>query len=290
MVKNENGWLSYMSINEIIEILSYPFMARAIIVGILISLCASLLGVILVLKNYSLIGHGLSDVGFASISIAVACGFSPIYLSTPIVILASFVIMYISQSKKINGDIAIGIFSTGSLALGVIVTAISNGLNMDVYAYMFGSILSMNNTDVFMSIILSAVVLTLFILFYNRLFIVTIDESFAKSIGINIQFYQFLISLLTALTVVIGIRMMGTLLISSLIIFSAFIAKKFVRSFKSLMFLSATISILCFLIGVLVSLLLNIPTGASIVIVNIIVLIISFIISKISDSISLCKN
>lgn len=261
-----------MNINEIIDILSYPFMIRAIIVGILVSFCAALLGVILVLKRYALIGHGLSDVGFAALSLATAIGVSPIYIATPIVIFASFIIMYISQSKKINGDIAIGIFSTGALSFGVIITAFSRGFNMDVYSYMFGSILAMNRTDLFVSLFLSVIVIFVFILFYNRLFIISSDENFARAIGINIRFYQFLISLLTAVTVAVGMRMMGTLLISSLIIFPAFIAKKLVRSFKYLVILSALFSIFCFVFGLIASLIFDLPTGAGIVLVNIIVL------------------
>lgn len=276
-----------MNINDFVNALAYPFMSRAIVVGVLVSLCASLLGVILVLKRYSLIGHGLSDVGFASLSLAMAVGVSPVLVATPLVIIASFIIMYVSQSKKINGDVAIGIFSTSALAFGVIVTALSEGFNMDVYSYMFGSILAMSQTDVTMSIILSVVVLSIFAVFYNRLFIVTADEDFAKAIGVNITFYQFLISFLTALTVVIGMRMMGTLLISSLIIFPAIIAKKFVRSFKYLVILSAFFSIICFLCGMLISFLFNLPTGAGIVLVNIITLLLSSIITNISGKISL---
>lgn len=270
-----------MNINELINIFSYPFMTRAIIVGILVSLCASLLGVILVLKRYALIGHGLSDVGFASLSLATAIGVSPVYIATPIVIFASFIIMYISQNKKINGDIAIGIFSTSALSFGVIVTAFSKGFNMDVYSYMFGSILAMTQTDVIMSIILSIIVISLFVVFYNRLFIITADEDFARATGINIAFYQFLIAFLTALTVVIGMRMMGTLLISSLIIFPAFIAKKFARSFKTLVILSAFFSVFCFIFGILISFLFNLPTGAGIVLINVIVLFFSSIINAV---------
>lgn len=271
-----------MELTEIINIFSYPFMKRALIIGILISICASLLGTILVLKKYSLIGHGLADVGFASVSLAVAVGISPMYVATPVVILASFIIMYVSQSKKINGDVAIGIFSTGALAFGVIVTALSKGLNMDVYSYMFGSILSMSKADTTLSVFLSIIVLGMFIIFYNRLFLITSDEIFAKAIGINITFYHFLISFLTALTVVVGMRMMGTLLISSLIIFPAFIAKKIARSFKSLVISSAVISVICFVFGILLSFVCNIPTGASIVAANILLLIVVSIAKRIN--------
>ena len=276
-----------MNINEFLSVLSYPFMSRAIIVGILVSLCASLLGVILVLKRYSLIGHGLSDVGFASLSLAMALGISPVLVATPLVIIAAFVIMYVSQSKKINGDVAIGIFSTSALAFGVIITALSQGFNMDVYSYMFGSILAMSQIDVAMSIVLAIVVISIFIIFYNRLFLVTSDEDFAKAIGVNITFYQFLISFLTALTVVIGMRMMGTLLISSLIIFPAFIAKRFVSSFKHLVILSAFLSLFCFICGMIISFFFNLPTGAGIVLVNVVTLCISSVITRIFSRVNL---
>ncbi len=270
-----------MSFDEFFSVLSYPFMIRAIIVGVLVSFCASLLGVILVLKRYSLIGHGLSDVGFAALALALAVGASPIYVATPIVIAASFVIMYVSQNKKINGDVAIGIFSTGALSFGIIITAISKGFNMDIYSYMFGSVLAMSSFDVVVSVALSVVVIATFAIFYNRLFIVTADEDFARAIGINVTFYQFLISFLTALTVVVGMRIIGTLLISSLIIFPAIIARRFVRSFKYLVLLSALISVFCFILGILISFFYNLPTGAGIVLVNIILLAVSAFVSSI---------
>ncbi len=275
-----------MSLDELFSVLSYPFMIRAIIVGVLVSFCASLLGVILVLKRYSLIGHGLSDVGFAALALALAIGASPIYFATPIVIAASFIIMYVSQNKRINGDVAIGIFSTGALSFGIIITAISKGFNMDIYSYMFGSVLAMSSFDVVVSVILSIVVIATFVIFYNRLFIVTADEEFARAIGINVTFYQFLISFLTALTVVIGMRMIGTLLISSLIIFPAIIARRFVRSFKYLVALSALISVFCFIWGILISFFFNLPTGAGIVLVNIILLALSSFFSTIFSRIN----
>lgn len=270
-----------MSFDDLLSVLSYPFMIRAIIVGVLVSFCASLLGVILVLKRYSLIGHGLSDVGFAALALALAVGASPIYVATPIVIAASFVIMYVSQNKRINGDVAIGIFSTGALSFGIIITAISKGFNMDIYSYMFGSVLAMSSFDVVVSVALSVVVIATFVIFYNRLFIVTADEDFARAIGINVTFYQFLISFLTALTVVVGMRMIGTLLISSLIIFPTIIARRFVRSFKYLVLLSALISVFCFIFGILISFFYNLPTGAGIVLVNIILLAVSAFVSSI---------
>lgn len=257
---------------QFIEALSYPFVQRAVVAGVMISLCAALLGVILVLKRYSLIGHGLGDVGFASTALAVALGLPVMAVSIPIVIVAACLIMFWSQRSKTGGDTAIGMVATGALSIGVIITAMSSGFNVDVNGYMFGSILAMSKEDVIFSVILSIAILILFVLFYNRLFLITFDENFAKASGINVGFYQFLIALLTALTVVMGMRMMGSLLISSLIIFPAVIARKLVASFKAVAVLSVILSVVCFLAGLVLSFKLNLPTGASIVMVNLAVL------------------
>ena len=155
---------------QLIEALSYPFVQRAIAAGVMISLCAALLGVILVLKQYSLIGHGLGDVGFASTSLAVALGLPVMAVSIPIVVVAACLIMFWSQRSKTGGDTAIGMVATGALSIGVIITAMSSGFNVDVNGYMFGSILAMSRDDVVFSVVLSIVILVLFILFYNRLF------------------------------------------------------------------------------------------------------------------------
>ena len=263
-----------MTFGEITEIFKYPFVSKAVLAGILVALCAALLGVVLVLKHYSLIGHGLADVGFASLSIALALGLSPMAVSMPLVIIASFIIMTYSQKKGISGDVALGIVTTASISTGVIITAATNGFNIDVYNYMFGSILAMQNIDIIISVALAFVVIGLFVFFYNKIFLITSDESFAIALGINVTLYQFLISFLTALTVVIGMRMMGTLLISSLIILPSVTAKKISRSFKSLVILASAISVVCFMSGIIASFAFNLPTGASIVAVNVILLII----------------
>ena len=247
-------------------------MTRALIVGVMVSLCASILGVILVLKRYSLIGHGLAEVGFAALSVALAFDLPPLYVSTPLVIAASFVIMFVSQRNKVGGDVAIGIAASAALAFGVLVTALTRGMNLDVCAYMFGSILAMTKEDVVLSVALSLFVTGLFVLFYNRLFLITYNEDYARSMGINVTLYQFLISFLTALTVVLGMRMMGTLLISSLIILPAVTARRLVSSFLALVVLSACISLICFTVGLALSFIGNLPTGASIVSVNVAVL------------------
>lgn len=256
---------------ELINLLSYPFMTRALVTGTAISFCAALLGVILVLKRYSMIGHGLADVAFCAVSLAVALGLSPsqhIFVTLPVVVAASFVIMSLTR-KGGKGDVAIGMVSTGALSLGIIITSLSKGFNVDVYNYMFGSILASSVYDMYMSLILVTVVLIMFIVFYNRLFLITYDESFAEASGISVNFYQFLISFLTALTIVIGMRIMGTLLISSLIIFPAVTSRRMVKSFRALVVLSSVISVICFLIGLFASYTLDLPTGASIVAANI---------------------
>ena len=255
---------------KLIEIAKYPFVIRAFAAGVLISLCAALLGVILVLKHYSLIGHGLADVGFAAMSAAAAFGLSPMAVSVPAVITASFIIMAYSQKKGVAGDAALGIVAAASIALGVIITSVKKGFNTDVYNYMFGSILAMSFADIIISLVLAVVVIGLFILFYNRIFLITVDETFASASGINVNLYQFLISFLTALTVVVGMKMMGTLLISSLVIIPAATAKKISRSFKSLVVNSSIISVICFILGMISSVLFDIPTGAGIVAASVI--------------------
>lgn len=261
------------NVAQLTEFFSYPFVVRALVTGTAIALCAALLGVILVLKRYSMIGHGLADVAFAAVSLAVALGLSPskhILVTLPVVVAASFVIMSLTRTGA-KGDVAIGMVSTGALAAGVIITSLAKGFNVDVYNYMFGSILASTDYDMYLSLALVAVVLIVFAVFYNRLFLITYDESYALSSGISVNFYQFLISFLTALTIVIGMRIMGTLLISSLIIFPAVTSRRLVKSFKSLVIVSAAVSVLCFWAGLFLSYFADLPTGASIVASNIVV-------------------
>ncbi len=267
---------------DLIDLLSYTFMQRAILCGIVISFSAALIGVILTLKNYSMIGHGLGEVGFAALALALVVNLPPIAISIPIVIVAAIIIMMISQKKGESADIIIALVATGALAIGVIITTLTSGFGTDAYNYMFGSILAMTQSDVVLSIILTALAIIIYSIYYNRLFLITFDEKYAKACGINVTFYQFLIALLTALVVVIGMRMMGTLLISSLIIFPAIISKKFTNSFKGLVIMSVLTAMICFMIGIFVSFYLNMPTGASIVLVYIVLLIISSICCKLA--------
>lgn len=256
-------------INILTEMFSYPFLVRAVIVGLLVSLCAALLGVSLVLKRYSMIGDGLSHVGFGTLAIATAMNVSPLTLSIPVCVAAAFLLLRISENSKIKGDAAIALISTSSLAIGVVFISVTTGMNTDVCNYLFGSILSMKHADVKLSIALSAVVLTMFALLYNKIFAVTFDENFAKATGIKTGIYNMLIAFLTAITIVLGMRMMGALLISSLIIFPPLTSMRLCKSFKTVTICSAVISVTCFFIGIVGSYIYATPTGASVVIVNI---------------------
>lgn len=258
-------------IEQIAEMFTHTFMLRAIVGGILVSLCASLLGVSLVLKRYSMIGDGLSHVGFGALAIATAANIAnltPLEFAMPIVVIAAFFLLRLSENSKIKGDAAIALISTASLAIGIMVATMSKGLQTDINSYLFGSIISMSQSDMWLCIILSIVVLVLFVLFYNKIFAVTFDENFAKATGIKANIYNMIIAILTALTIVIGMKMMGSLLISSLIIFPAMTSMRIFKRFKTVMISSAVVSVLCFFIGLVISYIYSTPTGASIVIVN----------------------
>ena len=227
---------------------SYTFMVRALIVGLLVSLCAALLGVSLVLKRYSMIGDGLSHVGFGALAVASVLGASELGVAIPVVVVAAVLLLRLSSSAAIKGDAAIALISTGSLALGVLVISVTSGMNTDV----------MN------------CVLTLFVLFYCRMFAVTFDEGFARATGANAGLYNTLLACLTAVTIVLGMRMMGALLISSLIIFPPLTSMRLCKTFRSVVICSGLLSSFCFVAGMVISFALSTPTGPSVVAVNII--------------------
>lgn len=277
--------------------LQYKFIQRALIVGTLVALCAALLGVILVLKRYSMIGDGLSHVGFGALTIAVSLGAvtmdtlpqilpmgireavanlcsvisaSPLVFTLAIVIVCATLLLRISRNSSMKGDSAIALISTSALAVGVIVTSMTSGMNIDVYNYMFGSILAMSVSDVYLSIALSAVVLVLFVVFYSKIFAVTFDENFARATGTNAGFYNLMIAVSTAVTIVVGMRIMGTMLISSLIIFPALTSMRVFSRFRAVVISSAIVSVVCFVAGIMLSCLYSLPAGAGIVAVNLV--------------------
>ncbi|GBR74508.1 zinc transport system permease protein [Candidatus Termititenax aidoneus] len=257
------------------EMLSYAFIVRALIVGLLVSLCAALLGVSLVLKRYSMIGDGLSHVGFGALAVASAGNAAPLAVSVPVVLLAAVLLLRISENSKIKGDAAIALISTGALAVGVAVISLTTGLNTDVCNYLFGSILAMSKSDVYLSVGLALAVLILFICFYQKIFAVTFDENFARSAGVQAGFYNMLLACLTAVTIVLGLRMMGALLISSLVVFPALTAMRVCKKFQTVTLSAALISMFCFLLGLIISYIYATPTGASVVIINIILFLLA---------------
>lgn len=264
----------------VLEMLSYPFMVRALIGGILISLCASLLGVSLVLKRYSMIGDGLSHVSFGALSIALAIGWSPLKLSIPVVVLAAFFLLRITENGKVKSDAAIAMISASALAVGIVVTSLTTGMTTDVSSYMFGSILAMSTADVKMAAVLSVVVLGLFVFCYNKIFAVTFDENFAKATGVSVSSYNVLIAVLTAVTIVLGMRMMGAMLISSLVIFPALSAMRVRKSFRGVVILAGILSVTCFCAGLTASYLLSTPVGATVVIADLLAFLVCSIVGK----------
>ncbi|HZJ86041.1 MAG TPA: metal ABC transporter permease [Erysipelotrichaceae bacterium] len=252
----------------LLESLQYDFIIRAVIVGSLIALSSAFLGIFLVLQRQSMIGDGLAHVSFATIAIALFFNQSPLLVSIPLVILSSFLIIKLNDKAGINGDAAIGLISAFAVALGVLISSLAQGFNIDLFSYLFGSILVISELDVILSIILSIVVIVLIIFNYNSLFAVTYDPEFASVVGIDTDKSKYLISVLTSITVVLGIRVVGTMLISSMIIFPTVTALLVSKGFKDTILISTLISVLSVILGIFISYLLNLPTGATIVMIN----------------------
>ena len=268
-------------ISYIVEMFSYPFMVRAFTVGTLVALCSSLLGVVLVLKRYSMIGDGLGHVGFGALALAKVLNVAPLALCIPVVSASSFLLLRLNSSSKIRGDAAIALVSTAALGAGVIILSMTTGMNTDVCNYLFGSILSMSKSDVYLSVVITLAVFVLFILFYNRIFAVTFDENFARATGTKAGVYNMVIALLTSLIIVVGMRMMGSLLISSLIVIPALASMRLFKTFKAVIFSSAVISVVCLWTGLFISYQFATPTGASIVACDLLVFIGFFAAEKI---------
>ena len=247
-----------------LEIFQYGFLLRALVVGLLVSLCAALLGVSLVLKRFSMIGDGLSHVGFGALAIASALNLAPLQVSIPVVIVAAFILLRISSDGKIKGDAAIALLSSSALAIGAIVISQTNSAT-DMNSYMFGSIMAISNDDLVLSIICSVIVIVMFVLFYNKIFAVTFDESFSRATGLPVDRYNTLLAILTALTIVLGMRMMGAMLISSLVIFPALTAMRLFRSFRGVILCAAVTSVVCFMAGLTISFMFSTPVGATVV-------------------------
>lgn len=274
-------------IEKITSYFSYPFVQYALIAGVLIALCAVLLGVSLVLKRYSMIGDGLSHVAFGAMAVATVCGLAPMTVTLPITIVAAVILLRITGSSKIKGDAAIAMISVGTLALGYLLLNIfsaSANVSGDVCTTLFGStsILTLSQTDVILCAVLALVVILVFVLFYHKIFAVTFDEGFASATGTNAKAYNTLIAVITAVVIVLAMKLVGALLISALIIFPALSAMRIFKNFFSVIISAAVISVLCAVIGIFIAILYGTPVGSTIVAANIAVFLISMTIGKIT--------
>jgi zinc transport system permease protein len=263
--------------NAMFEALQYPFIQRAIISGVFIGCCCAFLGVFLVLRRLSLIGDGLAHVSFAAIGLGLLLNTQPLWVSIPLVMAASMWILWLADKADVYADAAIGLVSAVSIAVGVTLASIGKGFNVDLFSFLFGNILAISLPEVILSVILSVVVIGTVILLYHELFVIAFEEEYAKVLGIPVERINQILILCTALTVSLGIRVVGTMLISSLIIFPAVTALQIARGFRLAMLLAAIFSIVSVLAGIFFSYLWNLPTGATIVLVNFVFFVLVFL-------------
>lgn len=263
--------------SQIYESLQYVFVQRALIAGCFMALGCSFLGIFLVLRRFSLIGDGLAHVSFATVAIALLLHAQPMIVSIPLVTIASLIILSLTEKAKVYGDAAIGLISSFGIALGVIIASTAGGFNVDLFSYLFGNILSVSSAEVWITILISLLVVLVIILFYHDLFAITFDEDYAHVSGIKVKTVNKILIILTSLIVVLGIKIVGTMLVSSMIILPAVSALQVVRSFKMAIGLASIFAVTSVIIGIFISYVLNYPSGATIVMVNFIFFIASFI-------------
>lgn len=267
--------------------LEFPFVQYALIVGTLISLCSSLLGVTLVLKRFSFIGDGLSHVAFGAMAVAAVLNLiNDITFIMPITVITAILLLRTGQNTRINGDAAIAMLSVGSLAIGYLILSVfstSANISADVCTTLFGStsILTLTKMEVWVCVIMSVLVVVAFCFFYNRIFAITFDENFAKATGTKVDLYNLLLAIIVAIIIVLAMNLVGSLLISALIIFPALSAMRVLYSFKGVVICAAVISVFCALVGMLLSILFSTPVGSTIVVVNIVIFLFNCMIGKI---------
>ena len=269
-----NGFLE-----KFLEMWQYQFMVKALVVGVVLAVTAGLIGVSLVLRRKAMIGDGLSHVGFGAFAIATVIGVMPLQMALPIVILAAILILQVNQKSKVDADALIAMLSAGALAVGTLVISVVKGVNTDINNYLFGSILALDDFDVVVGVIFSLVVILFFVVKYHEIFAMTFDENFAKSIGLKTERLNTVFAILCAVVVVLGMRLVGALLISSLIIFPTVTAMQVVKSFKAVVFISVVVSVFCMVMGIIFSYFVATPTGATIVIFN----VMAFLLAKVVE-------
>ena len=260
------------------EYFSYPFVRYAVIAGILISLCAGLLGVVLVLKRYAMIGDGLSHVAFGAMAVAAVAGLAPLVVAVPVTVVAAVLLLLAGERRLIKGDSAIAMLSAGSLAVGYLLLNLfpssdTGSLSGDVCASLFGStsMMTLSSADVWLCVGLSVAVIGFFLVFYRKIFAVTFDEAFAATSGVRVHLYHFLIAAVSGVVIVLAMKLVGALLISALVIFPALSAMRVFRSFRSVVVCAGILAVTGSLVGLLAALLLSTPTGASVAVVHILI-------------------
>lgn len=273
-------------INRLFEYMSYPFVRNAMIVSVLIALCSSLLGVTLVLKRFSFIGDGLSHVAFGAIAIAGIMNLTnEMIIVLPITMISAILLLKTGQNTKIKGDAAIAMISVGSLAIGYLlmnVFSTSANLSGDVCSTLFGaaSILTLQSWEVWLCAGLSLLVVACFIFFYNKIFAVTFDEDFSKSVGLKAGNYNLMIAVIVSVIIVLAMNLVGSLLISALVIFPALSAMRLYQNFKAVTICSAVMSVICALLGMVISIMTGTPVGATIVAVDLVAFLFCYVIGK----------
>lgn len=270
--------------------LSYGFIERAYLAGSFIAVLCAMLGMFLVLRKLSLIGDGLSHVSFGAIALGLFFGIYPFYVAVPVVILASILILKLTQKAKIYGDAAIGIVSSVGIASGVILASLSKGFNVDLFSYLFGNILAISNQEVYLSVGFSLLVLSIIVFLFHDLFSATFDEEYAKVSGIKTETINIIFTVLTAITVVLAIKVVGIMLVSALLILPAVTALQIAKGFKTAMIIACATSVISVLLGITVSFFLDFPAGATIVIINALFFILAFLLKDIFLDVKLTKR
>jgi zinc transport system permease protein len=265
---------------DVIDFLSHGFIQRALIAGSFIAILCSVLGVFLVLRRLSLIGDGLAHVTFGSVAIGLFLRIYPVYVAIPVVTLSSLGILKLIEKARLNGDAAIGIVSALGIAVGIMFASLANGFNIDLFSYLFGNILSINNAEVIISICLSIILLVTILLFYHDLFSVTFDEESARVSGIKTRRINAILVLLTSLTVCLAMKMVGIMLISALLIIPSVTALQMGKGFRVTLMLSSITGVFSVIAGIFISFMADLPTGATIVILNFLFFAVAFVYRK----------
>lgn len=268
---------------DILSFLNYAFVGRAYLAGSFVAALCAILGLFLVLRKLSLIGDGLSHVSFGAIALGLFFGLYPFLVAVPIVIIASFLILKLAEKTKIYGDAAIGIVSSVGIASGVILASVSKGFNVDLFSYLFGNILAISAQEVYLAVGLSFLVLLVVLFFYEDLFATTFDEEYAKVLGVKTQRINIILTSLTAITVVLAVKVVGVMLVSALLVLPAVTALQIARNFKSAMIIAVVIAVISVLFGITISFFANFPSGATVILVNFAFFILSLLYKKIGS-------